>query len=180
MSTESKVILPKEPKEEEEEQPETSLTKEEDENESDEEEEEEEKEFPTSGVCDSPSQLSLAFPNFKGRVKFHCIRREDEPASGGWRWHKWGEYYGKHDLSLVEYLYEADGSGLYLSNESVRVPLIDEQWYFTTRDKIGVLGWDEETYELGTPGPGDATFIRQERGESLASVLGFGYGFGFF
>lgn len=163
MSSESKAILPME---KEEEQPETIQS---------DSEEEEDEEFPTSGVCDSPSQLSLAFPNFKGRVKFHCIKRENEPPSGGWRWHKWGDYYGKHDLSRVEYLFQADGRKLSWSSDGARAPLIDEQWYFTTGDKIGVLDWDEETYELGSPGPGDARFIRRERGESLASVLGFGF-----
>lgn len=154
MSTDSQSILPLEEKEDEE----------------------QEKQFPESGVCDSPSQLARDYPDFKGRVKFHCIKREDEPASGGWRWHKWGNYYGKHDIN-VEYLYEADGRKLGWSDDGECAPLIDEQWYFTTRDKIDVLGWDEDTYEMGSPGPGEATFIRRERGESLLSALGFGYGF---
>jgi hypothetical protein len=41
------------------------------------------------------------------------IRKEDQPESGGWRWHKWGAYYGHHD-SQCEYLYDdADIESVY-------------------------------------------------------------------
>ena len=41
-------------------------------------------------------------------ILLHPFFREDQPESGGWRWHKWGEYIGKFD-SKCEYLYDEDG-----------------------------------------------------------------------
>lgn len=41
-------------------------------------------------------------------VAFTRVRREDQPADGGWRWHKWGQYIGKHE-PRCEYLYDEDG-----------------------------------------------------------------------
>lgn len=50
------------------------------------------------GVCDSLDQLLSAY-RFDEDPLLYCIslcevRREHEPDSGGWRWHKWGEYIG--------------------------------------------------------------------------------------
>lgn len=66
-------------------------------------------EFPTSGVCDYPDQVQEKF-DLDGHekqffVSFVRIRREDESPSGGWRWHKWGEYIGDKDPQY-EYLYD--------------------------------------------------------------------------
>lgn len=33
------------------------------------------------------------------------VRKADEPIRGGWRWHKWGPYLGKHEPQC-EYLYD--------------------------------------------------------------------------
>ena len=62
------------------------------------------KEYPETtvgayGVCDSVEQLLSACPELEapGRefvVTVTTIRKEDQPDSGGWRWHKWGEYIG--------------------------------------------------------------------------------------
>lgn len=38
-------------------------------------------------------------------VFFTWIRKSEEPESGGWRWHKWGEYLGVHEPT-TEYLYD--------------------------------------------------------------------------
>jgi len=51
------------------------------------------------GVCDDVEQLLKACPELEapGRefvVTVTVIRKADEPAEGGWRWHKWGEYIG--------------------------------------------------------------------------------------
>jgi hypothetical protein len=78
---------------------------------------------PEYGVVDYPEQFGELFPNFKGTVYFHCIKRATEPrGSGGWRWRKWGPYLGKNNIRGYEYLSEADGS---------RGPIIDEQWCFS-------------------------------------------------
>ena len=36
------------------------------------------------------------------------IRRDTQPKEGGWRWHKWGTYIGKHEPQH-EYLYDEEG-----------------------------------------------------------------------
>ena len=36
---------------------------------------------------------------------------EKEPGEGGWRWHKWGPYIGKHDVQH-EYLADEDLSDI--------------------------------------------------------------------
>jgi hypothetical protein len=69
-------------------------------------------EFSPYGVCDSPDQL-LAHPlgqwivasERRFTVSLTCIRKADEPAQGGWRWHKWGEYIGDKSPQY-EYLYD--------------------------------------------------------------------------
>jgi len=62
------------------------------------------------GVCDSPEQFMeslgklLSDSKEKFCVSFTCIKKEDQPDWGGWRWHKWGPYIGKGSPQH-EYLY---------------------------------------------------------------------------
>jgi hypothetical protein len=62
------------------------------------------------GVCDSVEQLLAACPELEapGRefvVTVTTIRKADEPADGGWRWHKWGEYIGTQNPQC-EYIHD--------------------------------------------------------------------------
>ena len=62
------------------------------------------------GVCDTPEQLLEKCPELEESdrrfvVTVHHLRKEDEPAEGGWRWHKWGPYIGEHEPQC-EYLYD--------------------------------------------------------------------------
>lgn len=63
-------------------------------------------------VCDEPQQAvdflkldEIDVPVFAAFVE---VRRNEQPANGGWRWHKWGEYIGKHKPEH-EYLYDEAG-----------------------------------------------------------------------
>ena len=65
------------------------------------------------GVCDSIEQLLKHFPELEapGRefvVTLSEVRKDNQPSSGGWRWHKWGPYIGAHDPQY-EYLYDEVG-----------------------------------------------------------------------
>jgi hypothetical protein len=63
------------------------------------------------GVCDSPAQLLRTSPHMKvfGEMKFCVsftqIAKKDQPAQGGWRWHKWGPYFGDQK-PMTEYIYD--------------------------------------------------------------------------
>ena len=63
------------------------------------------------GVCDSPEQFMARFgPGLEVRpecivVSFCVVKREDQEASGGWRWRKWGPYIGDREPQH-EYLYD--------------------------------------------------------------------------
>ena len=62
------------------------------------------------GVCDSPEQILKQWPHLESSKQRHFItmtpiHKKHEPESGGWRWHKWGEYIGEHDIQC-EYLYD--------------------------------------------------------------------------
>lgn len=52
------------------------------------------------GVADNIEQIKRYFaaainnPNVNLVVSVVELKKEDEPAQGGWRWHKWGEYIG--------------------------------------------------------------------------------------
>lgn len=51
------------------------------------------------GVCDSVDQLLAACPELEAPdrefvVTVTKICKATQPAEGGWRWHKWGEYIG--------------------------------------------------------------------------------------
>ena len=61
------------------------------------------------GVADSLEQV-VTYYNQAGITKKHVcfvlkIRREDQPAYGGWRWHKWGPYIG-NQTPQAEYLFD--------------------------------------------------------------------------
>lgn len=59
-------------------------------------------------VDDVENLLSLYdFENDPRRlaITFTPIFKKDEPAEGGWRWHKWGPYYGAYKPQY-EYLYD--------------------------------------------------------------------------
>lgn len=62
------------------------------------------------GVCDNVEQLLARYPELEapGRefvVTVTPVRRADQPASGGWRWHKWGDYIGTQG-PRHEYLFD--------------------------------------------------------------------------
>lgn len=52
------------------------------------------------GVVDSPDQFQEDFRETLEAdprdffVAFTEIRKDEQPETGGWRWHKWGPYYG--------------------------------------------------------------------------------------
>lgn len=65
------------------------------------------------GVCDDVQQILDRHHEFKRQDAHHVVtvtrvRRADQPADGGWRWHKWGEYIGKHE-PRCEYLHDEEG-----------------------------------------------------------------------
>lgn len=61
------------------------------------------------GVCDSVTQLlttlrpCLSDPLRMFVVAVVCVCRDEQPANGGWRWHKWGPYIGAQQPTM-EYL----------------------------------------------------------------------------
>jgi len=62
----------------------------------------------TYGVVDSTEQL-LSLYEFEADprklvISMVSIKREDQSSWGGWRWHKWGTYYGTQKPAN-EYLY---------------------------------------------------------------------------
>ena len=71
------------------------------------------------GVCDSPKQFmedhgkALVESLDQFVISFTRIAKADQPAEGGWRWHKWGEYVGRltptteylHDEPEIEQVY---------------------------------------------------------------------------
>ena len=71
------------------------------------------------GVCDHASQvldyydyLYKQHEEYMKDKKFVVLLtpmfKEDQPESGGWRWHKWGQYIGKYEPKC-EYLYDEEG-----------------------------------------------------------------------
>lgn len=64
-----------------------------------------------SGVCDNYEQVIdkyndlLSNPHKKYVIGLSTIERVKQPAKGGWRWHKWGEYIGTQ-TPKHEYLYD--------------------------------------------------------------------------
>ncbi len=68
--------------------------------------------LPDYGVCDNYEQFleRVAKPLIDSDrqffVSFTRVYKAAQPESGGWRWHKWGEYCGDYDNSN-EYLYDS-------------------------------------------------------------------------
>lgn len=62
-----------------------------------------------TGVVDSPQQLLDLYDFEKDPRKFVIslvkVRREDQPPQQGWRYHRWGDYYGTQKPEF-EYLYD--------------------------------------------------------------------------
>lgn len=64
------------------------------------------------GVCDNVDQLlekcpELTAPGRNFIVAITPVHRDKQPSSGGWRWHKWGEYIGTQNPQ-TEYLYDEE------------------------------------------------------------------------
>lgn len=62
------------------------------------------------GVCDSPEQWKNLFAEYAVADKHYAvafvrIAKDEQPAIGGWRWHKWGPYIGSQNPTC-EYLYD--------------------------------------------------------------------------
>jgi len=83
--------------------------------------------YPDSyGVCDDYSQILNHFPvilNSKREFVIFVtpILKSEEPETGGWRWHKWGEYIGMQNPTME-----------YLADE----PNIDKVYVFEVFEKI--------------------------------------------
>ena len=65
------------------------------------------------GVCDNYEQVLKKYPFIESTDKKYVlvlspIFKKHQPENGGWRWHKWGEYFGTHDIKH-EYLYDEEG-----------------------------------------------------------------------
>ena len=78
------------------------------------------------GVCDYPAQVLERCPMLGEHPKrsfvviFHRLLKKDEDESGGWRWHKWGEYIGDQKPQR-EYLHDE--------------PEIEEVWTYHIHEK---------------------------------------------
>ncbi len=63
------------------------------------------------GVCDSPEQFmedhgeKIASSQDEFVMSFTEVSKADQPADGGWRWHKGGEYVGRLK-PIMEYLHD--------------------------------------------------------------------------
>lgn len=61
------------------------------------------------GVADNIPQIMERYINViannKIVISIASIRKDNQPESGGWRWHKWGEYIGVQNPQC-EYLYD--------------------------------------------------------------------------
>lgn len=75
------------------------------------------------GVCDSPDQFCSKFEELLEKdernlvVSFTHVRKNPDNAGkgGGWRWHKWGPYFGTGEPA-AEYLDDEEGfdDGIYV------------------------------------------------------------------
>jgi hypothetical protein len=67
--------------------------------------------IPTHGVADSIEQFVEKYDKLledsphEYVVGFQTVRKNEQSSTGGWRWHKWGEYIGVHKIT-TEYLYD--------------------------------------------------------------------------
>lgn len=64
------------------------------------------------GVCDSVDQIFEKCPELitsdrKFVVTVTEVRKENQDPTGGWRWHKWGDYIGTKNPQH-EYLYDEE------------------------------------------------------------------------
>lgn len=65
------------------------------------------------GVCDTIQQIKDKYAkwfndeNLKFFVSVTPVYKSEQPESGGWRWHKWGDYIGEKERKH-EYLYDED------------------------------------------------------------------------
>ena len=62
------------------------------------------------GVCDSLDQVLKHYPELEASerqfiVTLTAVTRDTQPRSGGWRWHRWGDYIGTLKPKN-EYLYD--------------------------------------------------------------------------
>lgn len=62
------------------------------------------------GVCDNVEQIfekepMLTTSHRKFLITLTKVMKATQSPIGGWRWHKWGEYIGTHDIQY-EYLYD--------------------------------------------------------------------------
>ena len=70
--------------------------------------------FGKYGVADNYNQVlkkykeMLMNPDKNYVVSYIWIHKLEEPAQGGWRWHKWGEYIGIHKPEHEHIYDEAD------------------------------------------------------------------------
>ncbi len=68
-------------------------------------------EFSNYGVCDDVKQIIERCPtierdpNRKFVITLKAVIADEQPRSGGWRWHKWGPYIGVHEPQC-EYLHD--------------------------------------------------------------------------
>jgi hypothetical protein len=81
------------------------------------------------GVCDSVENLLTHAPELitserQFVITLTSVRRDQQSPSGGWRWHKWGDYIGSHDIQC-EYLYDEEG--------------IDEVFCYHVFEKVKVI-----------------------------------------
>ena len=68
---------------------------------------EEDKEF----IPDITLEELLAKSDRQYVITLTPMCQEEQPEEGGWRWHKWGAYIGKHNVQC-EYLYDEDLSDI--------------------------------------------------------------------
>jgi len=62
------------------------------------------------GVCDNIDQILNKYPELQNSdrkfiVSLVSMLKSEQSKSGGWRWHKWGEYIGEQNPTH-EYLYD--------------------------------------------------------------------------
>ena len=60
------------------------------------------------GVADNIEQILRKYKSLLNSpdevvLTIHPVLKKDQPESGGWRWHKWGEYIGTQEIT-TEYI----------------------------------------------------------------------------
>lgn len=63
------------------------------------------------GICDNVEQVIEQYKLNESEKQFTIsmtpMRKDEQPADGGWRWHKWGQYIGTQEPT-AEYLYDEE------------------------------------------------------------------------